>query len=389
MARHYLDHASTSPLRPEAAAAMVELLSHPLGDPSRLHDEGLAARTLLEDTRSGVAGFLGARNREVVFTSGATEALAMAVWGAAGRGDHLVVSAVEHSAVRLAAEALAGAGTHELTVVGVDHRGRVDPGEVAAALRPTTALVAVQWGNHEVGTTQDVDAVVACVGDHPALVLGDAAQAAGRVPIDFGGSGVDLLAVSAHKLGGPPGIGALCVRRGVRLRPLVVGGDQERARRAGMENLPAAVGFAAACAALSEPGRLASEADHQRALTSALAGVLDDIDGVTRFGDPDHHLPHLVCAGVEGVEPQAVLLGLNRAGIGAHSGSACASESLEPSPVLAAMGVAADRSLRLSVGWNSTVGDVEAVAGALGPTIAELRQLASATGNTATQTPGS
>jgi cysteine desulfurase len=143
-----------------------------------------------------------------------------------------------------------------------------------------------------------------------------------------------------------------------------------------MENLPAAVGFAAVSAALSEPGRLDAEAGHQRALTTQLAGALDAVGGVTRFGDPDHHLPHLVCAGVEGVEPQAVLLGLNRAGIAAHSGSACASESLEPSPVLAAMGVAADRSLRLSVGWNSTVGDVEAVAGALGPTIAELRQLA-------------
>jgi cysteine desulfurase len=372
--RHYLDHASTSPLRPEAAEAMVAAL-HTSGDPGRIHGEGMAARGALEQAREQVAALVGARQREVVFTSGATESLATAIWGAAGRGTHLVVSAVEHSAVRLAAAALVEAGTHELTVVGVDAFGRVDPAEVAAALRSDTALVAVQWANHEVGTCQPVAEVIAACEGHPALTLIDAAQAVGRDDIDFAASGADLLAFSAHKLGGPPGIGALCVRRGLRLRPLLVGGDQERARRAGMENLPAAVGFGAAATTLANPQRRAAECTHQRQLSDRIVAVLDSIEGVHRHGHPDQRAPHLVCASIDGVEPQAVLLGLDRAGISAHSGSACASESLEPSPVLEAMGVDAHHSLRLSVGWSSTDADVDALAGALAPTIASLRAL--------------
>lgn len=376
MTRHYLDHASTSVLRPQAADAMVAYLSSGVAaDPGRIHHEGLTARAALEHARGEVAQLLGARPREVVFTSGATESCATAVHGAAQRGRHLVVSAVEHSAIRLAADALAQAGTHELTVVGVDSSGRIDPAEVAAALRDDTALVAVQWSNHEVGTRQPVTEVAAACAGHPALVLVDAAQGVGRDEINFVDLDVDLLAVSAHKLGGPVGIGALCIRRGLRIAPLLVGGDQERARRAGMENVPAAVGFAAAAAVLTTPGQRASEAATQRRLSDAVAAITADIDGVTRYGDPDDRSPHLVCVGIEGIEPQAVLLGLDRAGIAAHSGSACASEGLEPSPVLEAMGVDAHRSLRISVGWNSTDADVDALASALAPTISTLRQL--------------
>jgi cysteine desulfurase len=376
MTRHYLDHASTSPLRPEAADAMVAHLRSGTGaDPGRIHHEGLTARAILEHARGQVADLLGARQREVVFTSGATESCAAAVYGAAQRGRHLVVSAVDHSAVRLAADALARAGTHELTVIGVDGHGRVDPDAVADALRPDTALVAVQWSNHEVGTRQPVAAVAAACADHDALVLVDAAQGVGRDDINFVDLNVDLLAVSAHKLGGPVGIGALCIRRGLRISPLLVGGDQERARRAGMENVAAAVGFGAAAGVLTTPGHRATEAATQRRLAEAMAAVTADIDGVTRYGDPNDSSPHLVCVGIEDIEPQAVLLGLDRAGIAAHSGSACASEGLEPSPVLEAMGVDAHRSLRLSVGWNSTDADVDALASALAPTISALRQL--------------
>lgn len=375
MTRHYLDHASTSPLRPQAAEAMVAYMQTSAADPGRIHHEGLAARAALEHARSQVAQLLGARQREVVFTSGATESCVAAVYGAAERGRHLVVSAVEHSAVRLAVDALAHAGTHEVTVVGVDGWGRVDPDEVAAALRDDTALVAVQWSNHEVGTRQPVAEVAAACADHGALVLVDAAQGIGRDEIDFVGLNVDLMAVSAHKLGGPVGIGALCIRRGLRITALMVGGDQERARRAGTENVPAAVGFGAAAEVLTAPGHRASEAARQHRLSEALAVATASIDGVVRYGDPDNRSPHLVCVGIEGIEPQAVLMGLDRAGIAAHSGSACASEGLEPSPVLEAMGVDAHRSLRLSVGWNSTDADTDALAAALAPTIADLRQL--------------
>lgn len=370
MTRHYLDHASTSPVRPEAVDAMVGWLRSPAADPSRSHAEGLRARAAVEEAREQVAALVGARSREVVFTSGATEAIAAAVWGASERGRHVVVPAVEHSAVR---EASARAG--EVTVVGVDRTGRVDAGEVLAAVRPDTALVHVQWGNHEVGTVQPVAEVVAGCRERGVLVHVDAAQAVGHVPVAFDDLGADLLSLSGHKLGGPPGVGALLVRRGLRLRPLLVGGDQERARRAGLENVPAVAGLGAAAEAVA--GRLDAEAAEAGRLTGRVAAAAAGMDGgVVVYGHPDHRLPHVVCLGLAGVEPQPVLIGLDRAGIAVHSGNSCSSEALEPSPVLAAMGVDAARSLRVSVGWSTTDADVDAFLAALPPILADLRALA-------------
>ncbi|CAN5444170.1 cysteine desulfurase family protein [soil metagenome] len=410
MDRSYLDFASTSLLRPEALAAMVRALTELTGDPGRMHEEGLVSRQALEVAREQVAELLGARPRSVVFTSGATEAIAAAVWGAAdrarSRGDgtgttHQVVTAVEHSAVRFAAER-AGA----VTVVPVDRHGRVDPEAVLDAIRPDTAAVHVQWGNHEVGTIQPVAEVVAGCRARKVLVHVDAAQAAGRVPIAFDELGADLLSVSGHKVGGPACTGALLVRRGLRLAPLLLGGDQERARRAGLEPVAALVGLGAASAALAapagsvEPGtggetragrapfatsstpgpvggtRLDAEAAEAVRLTDRLRAGVATIAGIEVYGDPEHRLPHLVCLGIEGIEPQGVLLGLDRAGVAAHSGSACSSESLEPSPVLEAMGVDAHRSLRLSVGWTTTDGDIDRALATLPVTIDRLRALA-------------
>jgi len=371
--RHYLDHASTSTLRPAARAAVVAALEAAPGDPARLHEDALAHRAAIERAREHVAGLLGARPREVVFTSGATESIVTAAWGAAARQGgpaHQVVTAVEHSAVRESADR---AGP--VTVVGVDRHGRVDADAVLAAVTPTTALVHVQWGNHEVGTEQPVTDVVAGCRARRVLVHVDAAQAAGRVPIAFAELGADLLSVSAHKLGGPPGVGALLVRRGRRLPALFVGGDQERARRAGLENGPAIAGFGAAAAELAASGRLAAEAAEQRRLAARLAAGASALPGVELLGHPTLRLPHLVCLAIAGVEPQPVLLGLDRAGIAAHSGSSCSSEVLEPSPVLAAMGVDAQRSLRLSVGWDTTDADVDAAVAALDGVLAGLRRL--------------
>ena len=365
MVRHYLDHASTSPTRPEAVEAMLPWFST-AADPGRIHHEGHAARVAVEEAREQVAAFLGARSREVVFTSGATESCVTATWMATERGDHVVVPAVEHSCVREAS------ARHRVTEVGVDSFGRVDPAAVDAAIEEDSALVHLQWANHEVGTIQPVAEVVASCRERGVLVHIDAAQAAGKVPIDFGALGADLLSVSAHKLGGPPGVGALLVRRGLRLRPLMVGGEQERARRAGYENVPAIVGFGAACASID----IDVEAERFRSMTAPLAASPSG-EGVHLLGDPDPagRLPHLVCLGMTGVEAEPVLLGLDRSGVAVHSGSSCSSESLEPSPVLEAMGVDASRSLRVSVGWSTTAEDVHAFVDALPPVIDRLLAL--------------
>jgi cysteine desulfurase len=370
--RVYLDHASTSPCRPVAIEAMLPWFSA-VGDPGRVHTEGHTSRVAVEVAREQVAALLGARSREVVFTSGATESVVTATWMATERGDHVVVPAVEHSCVREAS------ARHRVTEVGVDGAGRVAVDEVLAAVGDDTALVHLQWGNHEVGTLQPVAEVVEACRERGVRVHVDAAQAAGHVQVDFRALGADLLSVSAHKLGGPPGIGALLVRRGLRLRPLLVGGDQERARRAGYEHVPAIVGFGAAAAELAD-GALEEEAATARHLTgrltaAATAGELGD--GVAVLGDPDPagRLPHLLCLSVEGVEAEPVLLGLDQAGVAVHSGSSCSSESLEPSPVLEAMGVDASRSLRVSVGWPSTDPDVDAFCTALPGVLARLRAL--------------
>ena len=268
--RSYLDHASTSPLRPEGRAAMVEALDV-VGDPGRIHAEGLRTRVMVEEAREQVADLVGARAREVVFTGSATEAIAAACWGAAARGRHQVVPAVEHSAVRLAA-----ARHGEVTTVPVDGRGHVDVDALMAAVRDDTALVHLQWGNHEVGTVQPVAEAVAACRERGVLVHVDAAQAAGRARVEFRALGADLMSVSAHKLGGPAGVGALLVRRGLRLPPLLVGGDQERARRAGLENVAALAGFGAVAGALAAGGgaRVAAEAADQRRLTDRVLAAV-------------------------------------------------------------------------------------------------------------------
>ncbi len=324
------------------------------GDPSRLHAEAMATRERVESDRAAVATLLGARPREIVFCSGATEAIATVGFGAAARGPHSVLAPVEHSAVRAWAER----GPH--TLVGVDAVGRCDPEEVAAAITAETGVVHLQVVNHEVGTLSDVASAVEAVrqaAGRDVLIHVDAAAATGHVPVDVRQWGADLVSVSAHKFGGPPGIGALFVRRGVRLAPLMVGGDQERARRAGQESSLAIAGFAAAAVDVAE--RWDSEADAARRLTDRIVEWARTRSGVSVLGDPARRAPHLVCLMFDQVEPQPVLIGLDGAGIAVHSGSSCSSEAFEPSPVLEAIGAGAARSMRVSVGWSSVDADVD------------------------------
>jgi cysteine desulfurase len=380
--RHYLDHASTTPLRPEAGAAVAEWAD--LGvtaDPGRVHTEGRMVRAVLEDARDRVAALFGVRSRQVVLTSGATEAVNTAVWGilAHDRGAPVACAAVEHSAVQ---DASARLGI--IVDIAVDRFGRITAAAVEEALRRCTsehgrlpALVHCQSANHEVGTAQDVDGVVRVCRDHGVPVHVDAVAAAGHVPLDLEALGADLVSVSSHKLGGPAGVGALVLRRGLRIEPLLVGGEQERGRRAGLEDVAGAIGFGAAAAALSEPGRIDAESAVARRHTDRLLASAMTVPGVLPYGDVVGRVPHILCLGVEGVEGEPVLLGLDQAGVAVHSGSSCSSESFEPSPVLEAMGVDGERSLRVSVGWSTTDADVEAFVDAFGDVVGRLRSLRS------------
>ena len=366
--RAYLDHASTSPLRPAALDAMRPFLETAFGDPGRLHAEGRATRVALETAREQVAAFFGARPREVVFTSSGTEAVNAAIAGAlARRAGPVVTTAVEHSSVRDSVARAANA----VTVVGVDRSGRFDAREVVDAVHRETTLVTIQLANHEVGTMQAAGDVVAGIRahEHPALVHVDACAAAGHTTVDFAALGADLCSVTAHKFGGPLGAGALLVRRGLRIPAFLVGGAQERMRRAGIEDIPAWIGFGAACAAVD----VVSEGSVERALIERAASVGGTVPGVERFGDGS--LPNVLCLGVDGVEAEPILLALDQHGVAVHSGSSCSSETLEPSPVLEAMGVAADRSLRVSVGWSSTTADVQRFVEAFPGIVERLRGL--------------
>lgn len=376
MTRAYLDHASTSPLRPVAFDAMLPYLREHHGDPARLHAEGRTTRVAVEQAREHVAALAGARPREVVFTSGGTEAVNAAVYGAVARASehaHVVTTAVEHSSVL---DACRRSGT-DVTVVAVDSTGRYDAADVLRAIRDDTVLVSVQLANHEVGTLQPAADV--CAGTD-VLVHVDACAAVGHVPLDFRALGADLCSITAHKLGGPAGTGALLVRRGLRIPPFVVGGAQERARRGGLENVPGIVGFGAAAAQLDENDRLAAEAAAaRRSVDRIVSDACSRVDGVRVLGDRDASLPHLVCLEVDGVEAEPILLGLDQHGVAIHSGSACSSETFEPSPVLQAMGLDGDHALRVSVGWNTNDADVDAFVRAFPDVVGRLRDLRAGT----------
>ncbi|HWC39188.1 MAG TPA: cysteine desulfurase family protein [Acidimicrobiales bacterium] len=378
MSRHYLDHASTSPCRPEVVEAMVPWLAgEGAADPGRVHTEGRIARVAVEEARGRVADLLGTRTRQVIFTSGGTEAINAAVWGAvqAHPGGTVISTAVEHSAVRDASFRHA-----EIVEAGVDELGRIDVESFGAALDRASAagrraaLAHCQLGNHEVSTLQPVSEVVAMCRERGVLVHVDAVAGAGHVPLDLTSLGADLVSVSGHKLGGPKGVGALVVGRGLRLDPLILGGEQERARRGGIENTPAIVGFGVAAELLAD-GRLEEERARASSQTDRVLDLARDLDGVTIYGDPAARLPHIACLGVAGVEAEAVLLGLDQEGIAVHSGSACSSESLAPSPVLEAMGADAERSLRVSVGWSTSDADIDALVAALPRVVDRLRAL--------------
>lgn len=356
------------------AQAVTLALADVWANPSSQHAPGRAARRRVESARRQVAAWLGARPSEIVFTSGGTEADNLALWGSVPRGAHLVASAVEHHAVLDACAALERAG-RRVTLVGVDRQGRVDPGDVAAALAPDTALVSLMLANNEIGSLQPVAEVarLAHARGTGIRVHSDAVAAAGRIPVAVDDLGVDLLTVSAHKIYGPKGVGALYVREGTPLRPRQFGGSQERLRRPGTENVPGIVGFGVA-AELAQR-ELPARAAHLRELAARLQAAVDGRP--TGPDDSAARLPGL-CSFVfpPGLDGEALLVKLDLEGVCASSGSACASGAVEPSHVLTALGLppaVAATGLRLSLGAANTTAEIDEVARVVNRVVAGLR----------------
>jgi cysteine desulfurase len=379
----YLDYAASAPLRAEALAAMLPLLERPAANPSSQHRQGRAARAAVETAREQVAALVGASPAEVVFTSGGTEADNLAVKGSVlarpAEARHLVCSAVEHHAVLDAAawaEADAGA---EVDLAPVDAAGRLQLDRLAALLRPgRTALVAVMAANNEVGTGQPVAAAAELAHDAGAVLLCDAVQAAGLPGVDLAGDGVDLLALAAHKLGGPTGVGALVVRSGTGLRPLVHGGGQERGLRSGTLPAAALAGFgAAAAAALADrrAGAGAALAALRGRLLSGLRAAAPDLEVNGDPGPDNPGLPGLLSVRFPGRRAEDLLLLLDRHGVACSAGSACASGAVSASHVLLAMGrepAQARETIRFSLGHASTEAEVDAAVAAVTDALAVL-----------------
>jgi cysteine desulfurase len=355
----YLDHGATTPLRPEARAAMEPLLAERYGNAASLHGAGRGARAALEEARGAVAGVLGADRSEIVFTGGGTEADNLAVlgrWRAAGGG--VAVSAIEHSAV-LEAAAQAGREGAAVTVVAVHEDGTLDLGALNEALEEPQAVVSVMWGNNEVGTLQPVALIAELCRERGAVFHTDAVQAVGHVPVSVREVRCDLLALSAHKFGGPQGVGALFVRRGTALTPLVHGGGQEYGLRAGTANVAGAVGLAAALEVAA--AELARESARLGALRDRLqASLLERIPGLRVHGSQDSRLPHVLNVAMDAVEADVLLPALDLAGLAISAGSACHTGASTPSHVLLAMGVERGAAIRFSLGWTTTAEDIAA-----------------------------
>jgi len=374
----YMDYAATTPVRPEVLEAMAPYFSERFGNPSSLYALAREAKEAVEEARGRVAAAIGADPGEIFFTAGGTEADNWAIKGTAlrGKGDHIVTSAIEHHAVIQPCRALERQG-YRVTYLPVDEFGRVDPADAEDAIADETILVSVMAANNEIGTIQPIRAIADIAHDHGVPFHTDAVQAIGAYPVDVDDMGADLLALSAHKFGGPKGAGALYIRRGTRIGTFMDGGAQERGRRAGTENVPGIVGLGRAIEVAT-----ADIEGHSRRLAAMrdrlIQGILDDIPDTRLNGHPVERLANNVSVAFRYVEGESILLLLDALGIAASTGSACTSASLEPSHVLTACGLPheeAHGSLRLTLGSQNTGEDVDYVLSVLPGVIGRLRDI--------------
>jgi len=362
-----VDHAATSPMHPKVIDRMYEVMKDQFGNPSSIHAYGRQARNILDNARAVVASSIGAHENEIIFTSGGTEADNYAIFGIAegkeAKGKHIITTEIEHHAVLYACQELEKKG-YEVTYLSVNEYGLIDLNEFKAALREDTILVTIMYGNNEVGAIQPIKEIGLLLKDHPAVFHTDAVQAYGLEDMDVKEQHIDLLSVSSHKINGPKGIGFLYVKNGIKLNPQLFGGEQEKKRRAGTENVPSLAGFQLAVE-ISQQDRLQKREQFKK-YKEILIGILKDNNiSFKQNGLVDNTLPHVLNLSFPGTNVEAMLVNLDLAGIAASSGSACTAGSIEPSHVLVSMfGKESERtknSIRFSFGLNNTEQQIEKV----------------------------
>ncbi len=378
MQQIYLDHNASTPLRADVLEAMLPYLHTHFGNPSSLHGTGRRAKQGLEHAREQVAACIHAKPAEVLFTSGGTESNSLAIYGALGANHthrtHIITTPIEHSSVLESFHALTHEG-YSLTLLPVDGEGRVNPADLDAALRPETGLVSIGLANHELGTIQPIAACSQLTRERGVVLHVDAVQATGKLPLDVESLGVDLVSLSAHKIYGPKGVGALYVRKGIALTPVLRGGPQEREKRAGTENVAAAVGFGVAAVLAGQ--ELETRAAELIGLTTQLwQGIQNTIPDVVRHTPHQACLPNTLNVGFPGASGEGLMMGLDLAGIAVSTGSACAAGSVEPSHVLLALGrdaAAAKSAIRFSLGRDTSAQDIERVLDVLPGVVERVR----------------
>ncbi len=375
----YLDYNATTPLRPEVLEAMLPYFQRHFGNPSSVHGAGRQAKQGVEEARERIAEFLHCRPAEVLFTSGGTESNNLALTGVRDalrhKGSHIITTAIEHSSILEPLDALAAEGA-TVTILLVNGEGRVSADDLVAALQPDTVLVSISLANHEIGTIQPIAELSRLTRARDIYFHVDAVQSAGKMPLDVISLGVDLLSLSAHKISGPKGVGALYVRKGTRLSPLLRGGPQEREKRAGTENVAAIVGFAVAATVAARELEM-SVAHCGQLLQQLWDGIVQRIPGAVLNSPTHQRLPNTLNVGFSDATGEGLMMGLDLAGIAVSTGSACAAGSLEPSHVLLALGRSTEEAkgaLRFSVGKETTAQEIDRVLEVLPQVVERVRQ---------------
>jgi cysteine desulfurase len=381
--RVYLDNNATTPVLPEVLAAMQPYFGERFGNASSIHHHGQDTRAAVERARESVGALLGCRASEIVFTSGGTEADNLAIFGSVREGDHVITSTIEHHAVLNACKHLGNKNTEcEVTYIPVDGRGLVDPADVKRALRTNTKLISVMFANNETGVLQPVDEIGKIAAEADVHFHTDAVQAAGKIRIHVHEIGCDLLTISGHKIHAPQGVGALYIRKGTELEPMLYGGSHERARRAGTENVPGIVGLGKA-AELAIDGfergdeiKIATMRD--RVERELLQIDATGLNGADLNGERAPRVPNTTNIYFDGIEGESLVIALDLKGLAVSTGAACSSGAIEPSHVLTAMGLRTDRakaSIRFSLGKQNTPEDVTFALGLIPEAVARLREL--------------